>query len=73
MTNSLRSFRGSIYGNSQTRRGAQTARMEDTDLEKGTDDYGDKEFDRALNASEDSFDDMVSHYPLMLSTAEQQA
>ena len=55
LTNSLRSFRGSIYGNrgKDARDGAQ----EDVDLEKGqVADYGDKEFDLALDTSDSSLD-----------------
>ena len=55
LTNSLRSFRGSIYGRGQPQEG-QSARVEDGDLEKGPEDYGDTEFDRALNTSQSSFD-----------------
>ena len=55
LTNSLRSFRGSIYGRGQTGQG-RDARLEDVDLEKGSDGYGDKEFDRALNTSQSSLD-----------------
>jgi hypothetical protein len=59
LTNSLRSFRGSIYGRGQTPQGGQSARVEDTDLEKGPEDYRDQEFDRALDTSSQSSFDMV--------------
>ena len=54
LTNSLRSYRGSMYGS--RRKGAQDEQQpEDVDLEKGQEeDFGDKEFDRALNTSEES-------------------
>jgi hypothetical protein len=55
LTNSLRSFRGSIYGRGQPQEG-QSARVEDEDLEKGPEDYRDTEFDRALNTSQSSID-----------------
>ena len=56
LTNSLRSFRGSIYGRGRTRQGDENSRVEDPDLERGTEDYGDKEFDRALDSSKSSVD-----------------
>jgi hypothetical protein len=56
LTNSLRSFRGSIYGRGRTRQGDENSRVEDPDLERGIEDYGDKEFDRALDSSKSSVD-----------------
>lgn len=55
LTNSLRSFRGSIYGSRG--RDTQDGAQGDVDLEKGQIlDYGDKEFDRALDTSDSSLD-----------------
>lgn len=56
LTNSLRSFRGSIYGRGQTRQGDEEPRLENVEVEKGSEGYGDKEFDRALNTSQSSLD-----------------
>jgi len=46
LTNSMRSYRGSVHGNS--------TRNEVIDLEKGVENYGDKEFDQALSPTESS-------------------
>lgn len=62
LTNSLRSFRGSIYGRGQTRQGDEEARLENVDLEKGSEGYKDKEFDRALDTSQSSFDKVFNTY-----------
>jgi hypothetical protein len=63
LTNSLRSFRGSVYGRGQTQQEDEEARLENVDLEKGPEAYGDREFDRALNTSHSSlamvFQDLV--------------
>ena len=48
LSNSLRSFRGSIYG---TR---DSGHHDVVDLEKGLDDYGDKAFENALSPTESS-------------------
>ena len=61
LTNSLRSFRGSIYGRGQTRQEDQNARTDDVDLEKGSEDYGDKEFERAFNTSQSTLDMVLSY------------
>ena len=51
LTNSLRSFRGSIYGNRKT--SGQQERDGD-DLEKGAEEYHDDDFNKALDTSENS-------------------
>ena len=56
LTNSLRSYRGSIYGRGQSRQGEEENRLENSDLQKGRESYGDQEFDRALNTSQSSLD-----------------
>ena len=52
LTNSLRSFRGSIYGNS--RKSGHNGNTEAVDLEKGSQDDGAKELGRTLNTTESS-------------------
>ena len=59
LTNSLRSFRGSIYGRGQDPQGGQSAHIDHADLEKGPENYRDQEFDRALDTSSQSSFDMV--------------
>lgn len=60
LTNSLRSFRGSIYGRGHSQQGEESARVDNTGLEQGPEDYGDKEFDRALETSQSSLDMVCS-------------
>ncbi|KAK4962860.1 hypothetical protein LTR10_000487 [Elasticomyces elasticus] len=47
LANSVRSWRASIYGNTSLRK-------EPSDIEKAQDDYGDKDFERALSPTESS-------------------
>ena len=61
LNNSLRSFRGSIYGSRNSRQ------VDVPDLEKGQDDYGDKSFDHASTPSESAVV-LVHHHGRLLVT-----
>ncbi len=54
LTNSLRSFRGSIYG-SKRKPELDGQEVKHPDLEKGSsEDYGDNQFEQALSETDDS-------------------